>query len=181
MPNTPVLTLPYPALSDQPNGPSQLQALATATETAILDRSTKAKTLKIAQPTQTGFGTVNPGTNMTIATMNIADPGYTYQLCVWGAILIFSTTNEMIGQINLDNSSFLAVGAGNAPNAASLCWASQNYGGPDQGTLNLLEGISGNLTGAHTCYFILRNNAGASSATAYQGYSYRFQGRILPV
>lgn len=35
MPSTPTYALPYPSLSDAPNGPAQLQSLATATETAI--------------------------------------------------------------------------------------------------------------------------------------------------
>ncbi|TKG58107.1 hypothetical protein [Prauserella endophytica] len=35
MPHTPIWTLPYPALSDPPNGPAQLQELAEATETAL--------------------------------------------------------------------------------------------------------------------------------------------------
>ncbi|MGV9364531.1 hypothetical protein [Amycolatopsis sp. NPDC003731] len=32
MPNTPVYSLPYPASTDAPNGPAQIQALATAVE-----------------------------------------------------------------------------------------------------------------------------------------------------
>ncbi|QWF81128.1 hypothetical protein [Amycolatopsis sp. CA-230715] len=35
MPNTPIFALPYPAQTDPPNGPGQIQALATATETAL--------------------------------------------------------------------------------------------------------------------------------------------------
>lgn len=35
MPFTPVYGIPYPALSDPPNGPSQLQALATEVETEL--------------------------------------------------------------------------------------------------------------------------------------------------
>lgn len=44
MPNTPVYALPYPALSDTPNGPAQIGALATATETAIGGVSTTVAT-----------------------------------------------------------------------------------------------------------------------------------------
>lgn len=36
MANTPNFTLPYPALTDQPNGPAQVQALAQASDTNIM-------------------------------------------------------------------------------------------------------------------------------------------------
>lgn len=36
MPTTPTYAFPYPALSDPPNGPSQIQALATAVENKIV-------------------------------------------------------------------------------------------------------------------------------------------------
>lgn len=35
MPSTPIFLLPYPILTDAPNGPAQIQALANATETAL--------------------------------------------------------------------------------------------------------------------------------------------------
>lgn len=44
MPSTPVYGLPYPALSDPPNGPSQIGSLATATETALTTVNANANT-----------------------------------------------------------------------------------------------------------------------------------------
>lgn len=47
MPLTPIYSLPYPALSDAPDGPAQMQSLANATETAIktqADRLTVVET-----------------------------------------------------------------------------------------------------------------------------------------
>lgn len=38
MANTPIAALPYPALTDSPNGPSQVQALANAVDTQVVPR-----------------------------------------------------------------------------------------------------------------------------------------------
>lgn len=44
MPNTPVYALPYPALSDPPNGPAQIGSLATATEAGLTTVNSNANT-----------------------------------------------------------------------------------------------------------------------------------------
>lgn len=49
MPNTPIWTIPYPALSDPPNGPSQVQAAASRLETVLQLRPVSA-TSDVAAP-----------------------------------------------------------------------------------------------------------------------------------
>lgn len=44
MPSTPVYALPYPALSDPPNGPAQVGSLATATEAGLTTVNANANT-----------------------------------------------------------------------------------------------------------------------------------------
>jgi hypothetical protein len=50
--NTPIATLPYPALTDSPNGPSQVQSLATALDSQVVPRfaTTAARDAAITAP-----------------------------------------------------------------------------------------------------------------------------------
>lgn len=52
MPGTPNYALPYPAITDPPNGPAQMQALANATDTALLGKSIRvvSSTSDVAVP-----------------------------------------------------------------------------------------------------------------------------------
>jgi len=52
MANTPIATLPYPALTDSPNGPSQIQSLATALDSQLVPRyaTTTARDAAITAP-----------------------------------------------------------------------------------------------------------------------------------
>jgi hypothetical protein len=54
VPNTTIQSLPYPALSDAPNGPSAIQGLAQAVETKLVMRfaSASARDSTVTSPTQ---------------------------------------------------------------------------------------------------------------------------------
>ena len=50
MPVTPIYSLPFPSLSDSPNGPAQIQSLATATESAINGVDNRVGSIEAAYP-----------------------------------------------------------------------------------------------------------------------------------
>src|SRR5688572_18584145 len=92
MPTTPTYGLPYPQLSDPPDGPAQFQALADEVEvelTRVDARIASGEQLLagFAAPTQTGSGTLSVGgTGATIMTVAIADPGFSYYIIAGGSI-----------------------------------------------------------------------------------------------
>jgi hypothetical protein len=71
MPTTPNYSIPYPALSDSPNGPSQLQSLATVTDTALqgLQTSITSLTAKV-----TPVCSVTRATTQSIANSAFTNP-----------------------------------------------------------------------------------------------------------
>lgn len=138
----------------------------------------------VAQPAQVASGSLAAGSSVRVSTITIPWPGYPYKVNPWGALLLQAGSggNECVMQINLDNDAFLAVGGGNAPNAASLCWASVNMGSSAQEEGHLMPGYSAAITdgATHNLYFWIKNNTGANALTVAAGFSYRFLAKILP-
>lgn len=81
MPTTPIYGLPYPSLSDPPNGASQIQALAQAVETQLqrIDNVPAAATASDA-------GSVNT-TSATYTTL-AGDPGVAFTAPASGRVLV---------------------------------------------------------------------------------------------
>lgn len=81
MPSTPTYNLPYPALSDPPNGAAAVQALAEGTEIALASAGKK--------PVIHKSGTVDTAvkvTHFTVCTIVIPDPGWPYHLFFSGCV-----------------------------------------------------------------------------------------------
>lgn len=138
--------------------------------------------IPLTQPAQTASGVLVPGASVRVAQLAIADPGYPYKLRASAGLLVTtatSVTHELVMQINLTDS-FLAVGAGNVPNANTVAWGSLSMptGGQNQG--QIMPRTSGVLTGAKNLYYWVKHNAGASDMTIFAGFSYSFQVDLIP-
>lgn len=81
MPTTPVYGLPYPSLSDSPNGPAQFQALAQAVETQLQRLDSVP-----AAVTATDAGAVS--TASTTFTNLAGDPGVAFTAPPSGRVLV---------------------------------------------------------------------------------------------
>lgn len=81
MPNTPNYNLPYPALSDPPNGPSQIAGLASA-----LDLLLGTAGRRVLAATSGAVDTAVKTTHFIACTASFADPGYPYYLAMIGGI-----------------------------------------------------------------------------------------------
>lgn len=107
MPTTPTYSLPYPALSDPPNGPGAFEALAEATETALdtkVGAAALATKAPLASPTFTGVVTaplvVNPPVTLTdgpTPALNAALGSY-FRLAAAGDRTVAIPTNPTDGQ-----------------------------------------------------------------------------------
>lgn len=85
MPSTPIYGLPYPSLSDPPNGPAQFQALAEAVE-AELDRIDD--TISGVPITQSSSVTATVFTASTTYVALAGDPGIAFTAPASGRVLI---------------------------------------------------------------------------------------------
>lgn len=127
MPTTPTYGLPYPALSDTPNGPSQIGSLATTLDTlfgtfATADTNLTARFTNLLL-SNAGFSTVaatESRSNATFGALTTAGPVVnltsvgTKALVVWGAITwgsAASAAGRMAVQIS--GATTLAAAAGN--------------------------------------------------------------------
>lgn len=85
MPSTPIYGLPYPSLSDPPNGPAQFQALAEAVE-AELDRIDDAISGVPITQTSSAAGSVST-TSLTYVALS-GDPGLSFVSPTSGRVLV---------------------------------------------------------------------------------------------
>lgn len=174
MPSTPIYGLPYPSLSDPPNGPAQIQALADAVEdeldriddTIDVDQSLLTG---FAAPTQTGSGTLASSAQATIMSVSISDPGFSYHIIAFGTLdWAMNASNQagnlMYASITVDstdyNTNVLCRGYG-----ISLGGLGAQGTQPTIPTGMRRSDTGGPYTGAHTVRLIARN--GAPSATAF--------------
>ncbi|MBN6037484.1 hypothetical protein [Amycolatopsis sp. 195334CR] len=82
MPSTPTYSFPYPALSDAPNVPAGLKALAEAVEAVL---PTLGKKPIVYTGTAAGW-TGNVAVQQNILSVAIPDPGWAYKLTCWASI-----------------------------------------------------------------------------------------------
>lgn len=85
MPSTPIYGLPYPSLSDSPNGPEQFQALAEAVE-AELDRIDDTVSGIPVTQSASASGSVDT-TSLTYVTLS-GDPGLSFVSPSSGRVLV---------------------------------------------------------------------------------------------
>lgn len=172
MPVTPTYGIPYPSLSDAPDGPAQLEALADEVEVELTrldaaDVSIRSLISGYAAPTQTGSGTLTTATAATIMTVSISSPGISYQIIAGGSIgwaMIGATLPGQLleGAITVDSTTY------NVNRIVAGFHISDSLGaGFSQSTLIVPRKRSdalGPYTGAHTVRLIARNS-GANSMT----------------
>lgn len=167
---TPNYAWPYQLLSDSPNGAALghdglIAADASLAAEAVLRLAAKGQV--IAQPTQTGSGTIAASTNAVIGTYSIPDPGYAYHIIVscgvgWtnptGAaignmgVFLYAQVDSSVANTNIVTQSF----AGNFTASSSTSFSTVCPSG------NSRKLASTGYTGAHT----LNMTAGALGATA---------------
>lgn len=174
MPTTPIYGLPYPALSDPPNGPAQIQALAEGVESELQRIDATADTDQsllsgFTSPTQTGSGTLVVGGNgAVIMTVVIPNPGFQYYVVAsaslgWAVTAGASPGNLLIASITLDSTVYstnvLRWGFGVSHSLSA---------GFSQQTIHVSPWRSdgfGAFSGSHTVRLIARYSGPASSAT----------------
>jgi len=188
MPTTPTYGLPYPQLSDPPDGPAQFQALADEVEvelTRVDARIANGEQLLagFAAPTQTGSGTLSVGgTGATIMTVAIADPGFSYYIIAggsigWAVIAATSPGNLLEGSVTIDSTTYTTNRlAGGFSISHSL------GAGFTQPTLVVPVKRSdsfGVLSGAHTVRLIARNSGGTNMTIPASGVDTTLTVRIV--
>lgn len=166
MPSTPTYGIPYPSLSDPPNGPAQMQALALEVETEITRVDARIATDEtllagFAPATQTGSGTLTVGGNgAVLASVVISDPGFSYHAVVSGSfgwsVIAATTPGQLIeGSITLNSTTY------NSNRIVAGFQVSHSLGANfSQPTVILAQKRTdafGALTGANTIRLIARN------------------------
>lgn len=173
MPSTPTYGLPYPSLSDSPNGPAQFQALANEVEvelTRIDARIATDSTLLagFAPVAQSGSGTLVVGGNgMVVASQVISDPGFAYHLIVVGSIgwtipLAAQPGNLIESSITLDSTVYSTnriTGGFSVSHSINANFTQPTLYAPLKRT-----DAFGSLTGSHTIRLMARNT-GATNMT----------------
>lgn len=187
MPSTPTYGLPYPSLSDSPNGPAQFQALANEVEvelTRIDARIATDSTLLagFAPVAQTGSGGLAIGASLTVASLAISDPGFAYHIiavgsCGWNIPIATAPGNLFEGAITVDSTVY------NVNRISAGYVVSQSIGASfTQPTLFVPMKRSdsmGTLTGAHTVRLIVRNTGGTAFNIGAAGVDTSFMVRIV--
>lgn len=169
MPSTPTYGIPYPSLSDSPNGPAQMQALALEVENEITRVDARIATDEtllagFAPAAQVASGTLNSAVAVTVASVVISDPGFSYHIlvsgaCGWSMTGASAPGNLFEGSITLDSATY------NVNRIVGGFVVSHSLGaGFTQPTLILPVKRSdafGAQTGAHTIRLIVRNSSAA--------------------
>jgi len=168
---TPTYGFPYPGTGDSPHGPNQIQALAVALEAKVTamdaDRVLIKELIKgYAAPAQTASGSLTTGVAVTLMTVAIPDPGFSYYILAGGSIgwaMTNATQPGFLceGSITIDSATY------NTNRLAGGFSPSLSVGaGFNQPTLIVPNKRSDAFTafvGAHTVRLIVRNS-GASQA-----------------
>lgn len=153
MPNTPIYSFPYPALSDAPNGPSQMQALATAVENTV--NTLLNPTFSTYVPVWSGLG----GGNTLTQTGRYLKLG---KLCFVAATMtVTAGANLGLGTITC-TLPFQAANPGN-----NQQWTGNGVLGGGAGYLITATVAGGSNTA--TCY--ANTNAAQSPGTAGDGWA----------
>ncbi len=187
MPTTPTYGLPYPSLSDPPNGPAQFQALADEVEvelTRIDARVASGETLLagFAPVAQTGSGALAVGASLTVASLAISDPGFAYHAiavgsCGWTITAASAPGNLFEGAITVDSTTYNV----NRISAGYIVSASIGASFTQPTLLVPLKRSDsmGTLTGAHTLRLIVRNTGGTAFNVPAAGADTSFMVRIV--
>jgi len=161
MPTTPNLGLPYPGLTNAPNVPADIQALATALDVLPLTACANMGTPTSTASDGTTFGTTELRDTVLGNYVFTAVAGRRYQVIYSGMVLGFDTAGD-IGIIRIRN------GGASTPTATSTLIASGQSKGVDVG-----GGSSGNYMGTFV------PGAGVQTLSAF-GIRYSTGGTMTP-
>jgi hypothetical protein len=188
VPATPTYGLPYPSLSDPPNGPAQIQALADEVEvelTRIDARVASGETLLagFAPVTQSGSGTLVVGGNgLVVASLAISDPGFAYHIISIGSIgwtipLATQPGNLIESSITLDSTVYTTnrvSGGFSVSHSIGAGFTQPTLYAPMKRT-----DAFGSLTGAHTIRLMARNTGATNMTIPAAGTDTAFMVRIV--
>lgn len=192
MPSTPTYGFRYPALSDDPNVPEDIQFLADDVEDEIerVDADITTQTARsdglisgYAAPTQTGSGSLTVGSTAIIMTVSITDPGFSYYIVAGGSIgwAMSAATqpgNLFEGSVTIDSTVYNTnrlVGGFSVAHSLGAAFT--------QPTLMLPVKRSdafAAFTGAKTVRLIARNSGSATMTIPAAGIDTTLTVRIVP-
>jgi hypothetical protein len=160
---TPNYSIPYPALTDAPNGPAQMQALATQVDTSLAAVAAKKTQAGLTEVWANGVSDISVlTTNTTLVSVTIADPGWPYKL-------------RCSGQVDYYGYGTFTAGAGpyclgfvllDSPTSGTVISQANGFPQSSNATLDgfttLIDRVHPNgstsLTGAHTVYLVARGS-----------------------
>lgn len=189
MATTPTYGFPYPSTSDSPHGPNQVGALAQAVEDKIelndADRVLiKSLLAGYAAPAQTGSGSLTVGgTGVTIMSVAIPDPGFSYHILGsggmgWAMSAATQPNNLLEVGITINSTTY------NSNRLTYGCGVSFSLGaGFNQPTIPVPEKRSdsfGAQSGAKTVRLIVRNSGAANMTIPAAGPDISLSVRIVP-
>lgn len=121
-----------------------------------------ASSFAFDQPAQSGSGTLNVATDLTLKSLSVPDPGYAYRIVGggavdWAVIAGSSPLQLMVASITIDSTTW-NVGQ----IAAGFQVSHSASGGSSQPTAIAEAGNSTSQVGAHTVRLISRNGGGTA-------------------
>jgi hypothetical protein len=138
--------------------------------------------LHLPRPTINTSASMGINTTFTLATISVPDPGFPYRIDVSGSILQLisgggaAAMQGVYLQFNIDSSSFTPAPLTNIIRTCNRQGASQS-----PATIELAGRYSTVLTGAHTVFFLIRNEANpAANLTWGNGVYEHCNVTILP-
>lgn len=121
MANTPNFTLPYPALTDQPNGPAQVQALAQAADTNIkkyVDENCVRLVSRAKGNVVNAHGPTPATSSTTVAFSTLASHLYKVEVFAqWGYVT--GATGDLLGACQVREGGTTIVDADGRPIGSS--------------------------------------------------------------
>jgi hypothetical protein len=151
---TPNYSIPYPALTDAPNGPAQMQALAAQVD-AVVARKPPAP---VAAVWQNGVSDIVLSTSVhsPLLVVSVADPGYPYTLDVSACVAVIqgsSWAGPALPSIDVLASLTSATGTVISGSQGSGYYVSAGAGY----NAVLPNAPSGTLTGSQAVYLSAEN------------------------
>lgn len=153
MPSTPVYALPYPALSDPPNGPAQIGSLATATETALILVDSHATTIRgiVRSGAASTSPVVGAVADVTGCVLTFTTVQANVQCSITGVFDYMNTaaglTNTFVGTCMVDgvSQSAQAIGSQNGRTMLTQTWATV-LASPGSHTIKLRAAVTSGTT-----------------------------------
>ena len=169
---TAVYGFPFPATSDAPNGPLQIEDVAQAIEDKIINIDAATVDLRellqgYAQPVLTASGALAANTSVVACTLVIPDPGFPYRIVASGAYGWGMTTGLQSRVISLHLNVDSTTRTTNEFSRGYGKAIADSIGGATQPTVICPRRTTWTFTpytGSHTVRLHVFNNAAAGDA-----------------